>query len=147
MSKKAAKLKVVADNPEPMDEHSDFPRFPDYLPEEVKDVWETTCAKLKQRGTLSDEVLPVVESYVIAVWDQRDAIRAIQKDGRTFSSKGEIKKNPAVSDLKAAREEILRFATALGLTPAEMAKLGEVEGGTDKGSVQDDGCPVPGLAI
>lgn len=146
-ARKAANLRVVADNTPRMTEDGGLPKLPSYLPEEVSGDWDVAVQSLHERGMLTNDILPTVESYVIAIWDQRDAMRKIQEDGRTYKLKGDIKKNPAVSDMKIAREEMLRLATALCLTPAEKIRQGggSVTPPSDDGG-PDDGAP-PGLVI
>lgn len=145
--RRATNLKVVADNTPRMSDNGVLPPLPSYLPQEIREEWDTAVKSLNDRGVLSDDVLPSVEAYVIAIWDQRDAMRKIIEDGRTFKSKGEIKKNPAVSDMKIARNEFIRLAVELGMTPAEKVRTGQTAPrGDDEGDAPDDGAP-PDLAI
>lgn len=148
--RKPANLKVVADNTPRMSENGELPSLPSYLPSEISGDWDIAVKSLSDRGLLNDDILPTVESYVIAIWDQRDAMREIMANGRTFKAKGgEIKKNPAVSDMKIAREEMLRLAVELGMTPVSKARPG-VSGGlataNESGDAPDDGAP-PGLVV
>lgn len=145
--RRATNLKVVADNTPRMSDNGVLPPLPSYLPQEIRDEWDIAVKSLNDRGVLSNDVLPSVEAYVIAIWEQRDAMREIMANGRTFKVKSEIKKNPAVSDLKIARNEFIRLAVELGMTPAEKVRMGQAgRGGDDEGDAPDDGAP-PDLAI
>ncbi len=130
-----------------MSDNGVLPPLPSYLPQEVGEEWNVAVKSLHDRGVLSDDVLPTVEAYVIAIWDQRDSMRKIIEDGRTFKIKGEIKKNPAVSDMKIARNEFIRLAVELGMTPAEKVRTNQTPlRDDDEGDAPDDGAP-SGLVI
>lgn len=150
--RKPAALKVVADNKPRMSDSGELPALPSYLPEEMRTEWNITIQSLSDRRLLDNDILPAVECYILAIWNQRDALKVIQEQGRTFKLKsGEIKKNPAVSDLKAAQDDIIRVAVELGLTPSSKSRKG-MGGGepiptqTDPDEGTDDGTP-PGLDV
>jgi P27 family predicted phage terminase small subunit len=141
-----ANLKVVADNTPKMNDSGELPKLPSYLPSEVSEEWNNAVISLNDRGLLKNEVFPTLEAYMIAIWEVRDSLRQIEKDGRTFRAKnGEIKKNPAVSDLKIARDDVLRLAIALCLTPASQGAQSAPHAPTGQDS-PDDGAP-PGLVV
>jgi len=94
------------------------PAMPDTLPKSMKKTWETTCADMLGRGLLTTSMLPVVETYIGALWLARECRQCISDHGVLVLAKdGQRKPNPALSGLTKAQESIARLADDLGLSP------------------------------
>ncbi len=116
---------------------SAVPKMPDTLAEACLEDWRRTAEELQKRGFLSDGLLPVLETYVGALWMARECRRLIEAEGMTQRRKdGTLQRHPLVSMLRASQETIARLADELGLTP--MAQARPAMKGKGKGS---DGSP------
>lgn len=101
------------------------------------------CADLAARGLLSEVTLPLVTSYVLAIWQIALCVRAIKRDGSFIKgSKGETRVHPAQQLMSKSHELIVSLGSELGLSPTARARAhfnapSEKQGGTDDWSDMD----------
>lgn len=101
------------------------PPMPTTLPSEAKADWQSAAADLAGRGLLPSAVLPVLESYVGALWMARECRKAIEKHGVLVEAKGgQWKPNPAAAMLAKSNEVIARLADDLGISPVGRSRSG-----------------------
>lgn len=101
------------------------PPMPATLPAEAKADWQTAAADLAGRGLLPSAVLPVLESYVGALWMARKCREAIASYGVLVAAKGgQFKPNPAAAMLAKANEVIARLSDDLGISPVGRSRSG-----------------------
>lgn len=152
-AKPAVRIAVTDDSP--AKEDVKLPECPEKMAKlGLKEDWDTAVLSLHTRRLLADDIMPILRLYVLTIWDINDALDKISKHGRTQLDKksGLQVKNPAVSDLKVAREEFLRYAVELGLTPSAKARKGMSGVGPksytkpEGEDAEDDGAPA-GLAV
>lgn len=94
------------------------PPMPESLPASMKKIWQTTTADMIGRGLLTTSMLPVVETYVGALWLARECRQCIADHGVLVLAKDSQRKpNPALAGLTKAQESIARLADDLGLSP------------------------------
>jgi len=102
---------------------SAVPPMPDTLSAHCLDDWRRTAEELVKRGYLTDGVLPILETYVGAIWMARECRRTIETEGMTQRRKdGTLQRHPLVSMLRASQETIARLADELGLTPMAQSR-------------------------
>ncbi|MBA3446763.1 MAG: phage terminase small subunit P27 family [Pseudaminobacter sp.] len=119
------------------------PKAPDHLPTDMISEWNMVAADLHGRKLLVASMLGLVETYVLAIWTQRQAMKAIEEHGvLTKTAHGMLKPNPAGGMLSKAQEAVARLGAELGLTPAARSKAGF----QPRGGPRDDGAPT-GLDI
>lgn len=69
---------------------------PSHVPPAARAEWNRVCADLAARGLLSEITLPLVTSYVLAIWQVALCVRAIKRDGSFIKGKtGEMRVHPA----------------------------------------------------
>jgi P27 family predicted phage terminase small subunit len=80
--------------------------------------WRKTCADLIGRELLTDAMLPMVETYVGALWMARKCREAIEQHGVLVGTKGgdAVKPNPAAAMLAKAQEIVARLGDDLGIS-------------------------------
>ncbi|MGV3553092.1 phage terminase small subunit P27 family [Rhizobium sp.] len=114
----------------------DRPDMPASVPAEMRVEWEAVIADMIERKILTDAMLPTIESYILAVYNMRQAQKAIEQYGVLVTGRDGIpKQNPAVSLIGKATTTIQRLSAELGLTPASRSKGkgGKGEGDGDRG--------------
>jgi P27 family predicted phage terminase small subunit len=101
------------------------PAMPSHLPADMKDEWRITCADLVGRGLLTTASIPLVETYVGALWMARECRKAIEEYGVLVKAeKGQIKPNPAAAMLSKASETIARLGDDLGISAVSRSRPG-----------------------
>jgi len=97
---------------------------PAALPEEAHDVWRAVVADLGGAGHMRPSFLPQIHVYCEAVHAHAQATELLRRDGLMVpGANGGWVKHPAAGIQKDAAATILRFADALGLTPAARIRL------------------------
>jgi P27 family predicted phage terminase small subunit len=95
------------------------PPMPETLPRDMAGIWRTTAADLTGRGLLTTSSLPLLETYIGAVWMTRECRRAIAEHGVLVRAKDmQLKPNPAAAMLAKAQETIARLAADMGISAA-----------------------------
>lgn len=113
------------------------PPMPANLSSCMADEWNTIATDLKERRLLAKPMLGALETYVAALWMQREALKEIQTNGILVKTAHQVPKaNPATAMLKAAQISIARLAAELGITPASQSRSGM--GGDDPKPDDDD---------
>lgn len=113
------------------------PPLPASVPSCMADEWNIIAADLKERKLLAKPMLGVLETYVVALWTQREALSEIQTNGILVKTAHQAPKaNPATAMLKAAQVSIARLAAELGITAASRSRAGM--GGDAPGKDDDD---------
>ena len=106
-------------------------RFKNYKPE-VQDMMSTIIGNLKDSGRLREADMPTLEilAYNLNVWlKARDVVN---EHGVTImTSKGWLRKNPAVDVAKSAGAQALEILKDYGLTALARKKLERGESGED----------------
>jgi P27 family predicted phage terminase small subunit len=95
------------------------PAMPGHLPSDMRDVWRTTAADLIGRGLLTTSSLPLLETYVGAVWMAKECRGALAEHGVLVrGEKMQFKPNPAAAMLAKAQDTIARLAADMGISAA-----------------------------
>jgi P27 family predicted phage terminase small subunit len=134
-------LKLVEASPNA----ADLPSFPppSQVPPGMRPEWQRVCDDLAARGLLSEITLPLVTSYVLAIWQVALCVRAIKRDGSFVKGRaGEIRVHPAQQLMSKSHELIVRLGSELGLSPTARARAHfkatpETKGGADDWSDMD----------
>jgi len=101
------------------------PPMPAHLPSSMRDDWRTTASDLVGRGLLNQASIPMLETYVGALWMARECRKAIEKHGVLIKAeKGQPKPNPAAAMLAKAQETIARLGDDLGISPVSRSRPG-----------------------
>lgn len=96
---------------------------PSHVPPPARAEWNRVCADLASRGLLSEITLPLVTSYVLAIWQVALCVRAIKRDGSFIKGKaGEMRVHPAQQLMSKSHELIVRLGSELGLSPTARAR-------------------------
>ncbi|MDT3686756.1 MAG: phage terminase small subunit P27 family [Pseudorhodoplanes sp.] len=104
---------------------SDLPPAPSHIPKSARPDWDRVVADLRSRQLLHDSTLPLIASYVIAIWQIAECVKAIEKDGAFVRTKtGEPKPHPAHGLMNKANEIVARLGGELGLSPAARSRKG-----------------------
>jgi P27 family predicted phage terminase small subunit len=94
------------------------PPLPESLPKSMLKTWQMTCADMIGRGLLTNAMLPLVETYVGAVWLARECRQCVEEYGvLAIANGGQRKPNPALAGLAKANESIARLGDDLGISP------------------------------
>lgn len=113
------------------------PPLPATVPACMADEWNSIAADLNKRKLLATPMLGVLETYVVALWTQRQALEEIQTNGLLVKTAHQAPKaNPATAMLKAAQISIARLSAELGISPASRSRAGM--GGEAPGKDEDD---------
>lgn len=119
----------------PLDVVRDAPVMPDWLPDEAKREWERVVPPLAEQGLVKDSDFGSLVSYVMAVWQLREAVEELKANGSlTTPGKESMKAHPAVAALRNAQSTIRAFAHEFGLTPAAEANVSREDSGEDDGN-------------
>ena len=116
---------------------------PSHVPPSARAEWNRVCADLAARGLLSQITLPLVTSYVLAIWQVALCVRAIKRDGSFIKGKaGEMRVHPAQQLMSKSHELIVRLGSELGLSPTARARAHfkaspEPQGGADDWASMD----------
>jgi P27 family predicted phage terminase small subunit len=112
---------------------------PAAIPEDMAAEWRIVIADLNERGLLTDSVIGIVETYIIARWTVRRATESLSKRGMLVSSRDvhSPKANPAAAMLSKAQETVARLSAELGLTPLSRSRKGLQAAPKDKGEKDD----------
>lgn len=116
---------------------------PSHVPPPARAEWNRVCADLAARGLLSEITLPLVTSYVLAIWQVALCVRALKRDGSFIKGRaGELRAHPAQQLMSKSHELIVRLGSELGLSPTARARAHfkappEKEGGADDWSDMD----------
>ncbi len=101
----------------------EMPAAPARIPEAMRPEWDFVVSDLKDRKLLTEAMLPVIETYVMALWNLRKAQEALDKHGVVvINEAGIMKQNPANTLLGKSQNVIQRLAAELGLTPAARSR-------------------------
>ncbi|MBB4064735.1 phage terminase small subunit P27 family [Gellertiella hungarica] len=119
------------------------PRMPASVPADMRPEWNSVASDMVKREILTESMVGVLATYMIALWTVRQAQQAIAEHGLlTATAHGNLKPNPASGILSKALEQVSRLSAELGLTPAARSK----QGFNRRGDPNDDGAP-PGLDL
>ena len=112
---------------------------PAHIPKSMHREWDRVVSDLQGRRLLFPAMLGLVGSYVIALFQVAECVKAIEKDGAFVRTKtGEPKPHPAHGLLNKAQEIVARLGAELGLTPAARSRKGLQGPGPNP---DDDGAP------
>lgn len=103
---------------------------PASLPEAVHDVWHAAVMDLGGTGYMRDSFLPQLMAYCEAVYIHAEASANIKKVGLLVKGANGPMTNPLLKVQKDSAAMILRFADALGFTPAARIRLALEEAST-----------------
>lgn len=116
---------------------TDAPEMPARIPEQMRPEWDAVVSDLAKRRVLTEAMLSVVETFVFAMLNFRQAQEAIEKHGvLVIGRDGLAKQNPAISLLGKSQGVVQRLSLELGLTPAARSRSDQSNKETDFG---DDG--------
>lgn len=111
---------------------------PSHVPPPARAEWNRVCADLAARGLLSEITLPLVTSYVLAIWQVALCVRAIKRDGSFIRGKSnELRVHPAQQLMSKSHELIVRLGSELGLSPTARARA-HFNAAPDKQGGEDD---------
>lgn len=111
---------------------------PAHVPKSMHREWDRVVADLQARQLLTPSMLGLVASYVLAIFQTAQAVKAIERDGAFIKTKkGEPKPHPANALLNKSLELSARLGAELGLTPAARSRKG-LQGPSE---ATDDGAP------
>ena len=115
-----------------------LPRMPDHVPESMAGEWNVIARDLHERKLLTESMIGVLVTYVVALWSVREAQKAIAEHGVLVKgAHGALKPNPASGMLSKAQETVARLSAELGLTPLSRSRKGLQQPGGEC----DDGAP------
>ncbi|AXV15806.1 phage terminase small subunit P27 family [Neorhizobium sp. SOG26] len=98
-------------------------QVPEDIPEAMHGEWLAIVADLKSRHNFTEAMFGVIGAYVTALWNMRQAQKALDDYGQVFTSpKGVLMKNPAVTLHGKAQATVMRLSAELGLTPAARSR-------------------------
>lgn len=101
------------------------PSMPSHVPATMKEDWRTVCADLIGRGLLTNASVPLLETYIGALWMARECRKAIETYGVLIKAeKGQPKPNPAAAMLAKAQETIARLGDDLGISTVSRNRPG-----------------------
>lgn len=93
------------------------PPPPDTIPADMHPAWFALIADLRARKRLTDAVLPIARTYIVALWMAHEAEKAIAEKGVFVTgAANQIKSNPAIGLLRQSQGTIARLAGELGIT-------------------------------
>lgn len=99
------------------------PTPPPHIPAEMAKEWQTIVDDLRDRQLLTPSMIGSVDTYVMALWTQRQAQKAIAEHGVLVTgAEGAMKNNPASNLLWRSQAVVARLAAEMGLTPASRSK-------------------------
>lgn len=105
---------VIETAPEPV---------PSHIAPAMHGEWLAVVADLKRRRIFTDAMLGAVDAYVMALWNMRQAQKALDIHGQLIAGpKGVLTKNPAVTLHGKAQATVMRLSAELGLTPAARSR-------------------------
>ena len=94
---------------------------PSWLSAEAKDEWRRVAPSLRRH---LDAAADLLAGYCQALAELRYATEMLDRQGRVYEVAGRKRAHPAAKMQSAASRMLLRFADALGLTPASQAMAG-----------------------
>ena len=104
-----------------------FPPPADLIPE-AHSVWRSVVEDLGGAGHMREAYLPQIQTYCEAVYLHALAVADVRVNGIVIrGAQGGWVKNPAVTVQKDAAATMLRYADAMGLTPASRIRLALTE--------------------
>lgn len=117
--------------------------LPDHIPNAMRSEWLAIVADLEKRQMLTDAMYGTVDTYVMALWNMRQAQKALDLHGPLVDGgKGILKQNPAATLLGKAQNTVMRLSAELGLTPAARSRPkmrgSEAGDGNGQGDMFDD---------
>jgi P27 family predicted phage terminase small subunit len=104
-------------------------RFPPpaSLPEWVHGRWRDVIEDLGGSDHMRVSYLPAIEAYCAAIAVHAEATQHLRENGLIVLAENGPRANPMIRVQKDAAATILRFADALGMTPAGRIRLGLME--------------------
>lgn len=96
---------------------------PGSLPESVHDVWRNAVADLGGAGHMKPTFVPQLVAYCEAVLLHAQVSANIHEFGVLIEGERGLMPNPLIRVQKDAAATILRYADALGMTPASRIRL------------------------
>lgn len=113
-------------------------RAPDHINVAMHEEWLSVVSDLKRRKIYTDAMLGAVDTYIMALWNMRQAQSAIDEHGQLVTGpKGVLMKNPAVTLHGKAQATVMRLAAELGLTPAARSRPKMKDDGDDTPKERD----------
>ena len=98
---------------------------PAHIPKSMVQEWDRCVSDLAARKLLHPSMLGLVASYVIALFQVAECVKAIEADGAFVKTKtGEPKPHPAHGLLNKAQELVARLGAELGLSPSARSRKG-----------------------
>lgn len=128
---------------------------PEWLSDYAKAYWVEVVRDLSGRKILTNDNLPSVSNYCLALAAVREASDDIRENGRIIDLMAEAKDgtlyrkgrvpNPAVKQMNDASSLALRLAAELGATPISRSRpsLPDDDGQDDLFDFEDDPCFAP----
>lgn len=103
------------------------PRMPSNMSPGAKRIWSYLVPLLDAKGILDKTDLFILESFCREMATAREAQAILDRDGAHLAyqnpKSGQWFKNPYVLIAKDARAQAMRYASMLGITPVDRAKL------------------------
>lgn len=96
---------------------------PESLPVEVHPIWQAAVADLGGAGRMRASFMPQLAAYCEAVYVHAQASANIHQFGVLVKGANGPVANPLLKVQKDSAATILRFADALGMTPAARIRL------------------------
>jgi P27 family predicted phage terminase small subunit len=133
---KPARLKLLEGNrgkrkllKEPKPDRIETIDCPELLTEAARVEWNRLCEDMRTQGVLTSWDRAVLAAYCQSYADWLEAQEKVNQIGQMVKTPntGVPMHNPYLSVARAAKADMLRFASELGLTPVARARLGSEE--------------------
>lgn len=95
---------------------------PAFLQGRAREIWAEILPEVKTQGIASQAEAHGLACLCTSIADLEAAELAIAEHGLVHKTERGITKNPAISIKNAALQNIYKFSTAFGLTPASRGK-------------------------
>ena len=134
---KSARLKVIEGNagrrdmPRQPAALDSGPKMPADLSPAAQQEWRRVTPLLRRQGTLSARDLALLTEYCECYAEARAARALVHRHGVIVRGARAKVKNPALQVERDCRMMLLRYADALGLSPASRARMAVPDLGTD----------------
>lgn len=101
------------------------PKFPEYLGEPLRWVWDDIVAKLDRLGILDSIDQTMIAVYCVDFDDYWKAVRAVREDGTNIiiTEKGIMKTSPLLEIKNQAHDRLVRTCSAFGMSPCARTGL------------------------
>jgi len=99
------------------------PSCPRHLDRLAKNEWKRICKELDQLKVLTPAERASIEQYCVAYSEWRQALSAVQKEGRYYSTEKGLIEHPAAKALRSLAGICHRYLCEFGLTPSSRSRL------------------------